>query len=149
MSHPRHPFLRHIPIRLAAGAYILNSGLNKRHLPVEAAAALQHEAAGAIPVAGSLQPATFGKALSRTEMTVGALLLAPFVPPAAAGAALAAFSGGLLTMYLRTPGLHLPGSPRPTPKGIPLAKDAWLMGIALTLIFDAALTARHRTGRAR
>src|SRR5699024_6391915 len=41
--------LRHVPPRLAAGAFILNSGLNKRDLDEESAAGLQSMAAQAFP----------------------------------------------------------------------------------------------------
>jgi hypothetical protein len=53
-----------------------------------------------------------------------------------AGAGLAAFSGGLLGLYARTPGMRKQGSPFPTQQGIPLAKDAWMMGIGLGLVID-------------
>ena len=46
------------------------------------------------------------------------------------------FSGGLLGLYARTPGLRKQGSPFPTQQGIPLAKDAWLMSIGLGLVID-------------
>jgi hypothetical protein len=53
-----------------------------------------------------------------------------------AGAALTAFSGGLIGLYLRTPGMRREGSLRPTQPGVPLAKDAWLVGIGLGLMAD-------------
>jgi hypothetical protein len=53
-----------------------------------------------------------------------------------AGAGLVGFSAGLLRLYWATPGAHEPGSPRPTPQGIGLAKDLWLLGAGLTLILD-------------
>jgi hypothetical protein len=52
------------------------------------------------------------------------------------GAGLAAFSGGLLGLYARTPGMRKQNSPFPTQQGIPLAKDAWMMGIGLGLVID-------------
>jgi hypothetical protein len=39
------------------------------------------------------------------------------VPSLVAGAALTAFSGALLGLYLRTPGMHEEGSLLPTPQG--------------------------------
>jgi hypothetical protein len=59
------------------------------------------------------------------------LLLLPIVPNRLAGAALTAFSGGLLTMYLRTPPLHKPGSVWPTQTGIAVSKGAWMLVIGL------------------
>jgi hypothetical protein len=72
-------------------------------------------------------------------MAVGAAVFLPFVPSVVAGTALTAFSGGLLGLYLRTPGMHEEGSLRPTQQGIPLAKDVWLAGIGASLILDGVL----------
>jgi hypothetical protein len=58
------------------------------------------------------------------------------VPGAVAGAGLAAFSGGLLGLYARTPGLRKPGTLQPTENGIAIAKDIWLAGIGLGLVID-------------
>ena len=71
-----------------------------------------------------------------SEITLGAALLLPVVPAAVAGAGLAAFSGGLLGLYARTPGMRKEGSPFPTQQGTPLAKDVWMMGIGLGLVID-------------
>jgi hypothetical protein len=58
------------------------------------------------------------------------------VPNAVAGAALSTFAGGLVTMYLRTPSLHKPQSVWPTPAGIGVSKDVWMLAIGLGLIAD-------------
>ena len=68
----------------------------------------------------------------------------PVVPTAVAGAALAAFSGGLLGLYLRTPGLRQEGSLRPTHQGVPIAKDVWMLGIAGGFIVDEIVSAREQ-----
>lgn len=136
--------LRHLPMRLATGAYILNAGLGKRKLPDEVAAGMQAGATKVAPFVKDWSPAQFRSALSKTEMTVGSLLLAPFVPSGVAGAALAGFSGGLLTMYMRTPEMHEPGSPRPTQQGSAVAKDSWMFGIALSLLIDSCSGRRAR-----
>lgn len=128
--------LRHLPLRLATGAYILNAGLGKRHASDEVVDHLQSSAAKVIPAVKGWDKAAFRTAISTTEMTVGGLLLAPFVSSRLAGAALGAFSGGLLTMYLRTPELRLEGSVRPSPAGSAIAKDSWMFGIALNLLID-------------
>jgi hypothetical protein len=65
----------------------------------------------------------FLKLLAVGEMAVGVALLARVVPPAIAGAALTRFSGALVTMYLRTDGMHKPGSIWPTPQGTAISKD--------------------------
>ncbi len=66
----------------------------------------------------------------------GATLLVPVIPSAVAGAGLTAFSGGLLGLYARTPGMRKENSPFPTQQGIALAKDVWMMGIGLGLVID-------------
>ncbi len=140
--------LRRLPLRLAAGAFILNSGIGKLSLDDDGASGLQSMAANAVPPVTGLSPGTFGKALAGAEIGLGAALLAPFVPPAVAGAGLTAFSAGLLTMYARTPGMHEEGSPRPTQQGTAIAKDSWLLGIGTSLLIDAAVSRNKRTARA-
>jgi hypothetical protein len=133
----------HVPLRLATGAFILNSGLGKRQLPPDAAAGLQGMASLALPQASRMSPASFGKALSTAEIAVGAALLAPFVPPVLAGAALTAFSAGLLSVYLRAPGMREEGSIKPTQEGTAVAKDVWLLGVGLALLMDGV--GEHRS----
>ena len=127
---------RQLPPRLAAGAFILNSGLGKLRADEETAAQLHGFAAGAYPVLAGVKPADFVRLLAAGEITLGAALLLPVVPAAVAGAGLAAFSGGLLGLYARTPGMRKDGTPFPTQQGIALAKDAWMMGIGLGLVVD-------------
>jgi len=129
--------LRNLPLRLTTGAYILNSGLEKRGVPDEAAAGMQGMAAVAFPQFGQMKPQQFVTLLSTSEVAVGAALLAPFVSPLLAGAALTGFSSALLTMYWKTPGMHKPGSPFPTQDGIALAKDSWMLGVGLGLILGS------------
>src|SRR4029450_13165363 len=95
--------------RIATGAFILNSGLGKRGADEGTAAGLHGFASGTYPFVKSVPPTTFAKALSTAEIPIGGLLLTPLVPTAVAGAALTAFSGGLLGLYLRTPGMTKPG----------------------------------------
>ncbi|NKY51796.1 hypothetical protein [Nocardia vermiculata] len=128
--------IHHLPLRAATGAFILNSGLGKRRLPEEAAQSLQGAAAQVFPFVQKWEPATFGKALSTAEISIGAVLLTPLVPPVIAGAALTAFGGGLTALYWKTPGMHEEGSPKPTEDGLALAKDTWLLGGGLTLLLD-------------
>ena len=126
----------HLPQRIAAGAFILNSGIGKLSADEEAAAQLHGFAAGTYPFLNKLKPKDFARLLAAAEITLGSALLLPIVPSAVAGAGLAAFSGGLLGMYARTPGMRKEGTPFPTQQGTPLAKDVWMMGIALSLIID-------------
>lgn len=125
---------RNLPLRLATGAFILNSGLGKRDVPPERAVGLHGMAAGAYPMLSGVEPARFVKTLSTAEIAIGACLLAPIVPPRLAGLLLTGFAGGLVGMYLRTPGLHEPGSIRPSANGTAIAKDVWMLGAGLSLL---------------
>ncbi|WAX76797.1 hypothetical protein [Streptomyces sp. KMM 9044] len=127
---------RHVAPRLAAGAFILNSGLSKRGADEETAAQLHGMAKNTYPFLEKVQPAVFSRLLSVGEMTLGAALLLPVVPTVVAGAGLAAFSSGLLGMYLRTPGMREEGSLRPTQEGLALAKDVWMLGIGVGFVVD-------------
>jgi hypothetical protein len=128
--------LAHLPLRVATGAYILNSGMSKQGLEGQAAEGLHGMAVGAIPPLKKIPPEQFAKILSTGEIALGAALLIPFVPSALVGAALAGFSAGLVQLYLKTPGMRQPGSLKPTQEGIGLAKDVWLLGAGLTLLLD-------------
>lgn len=128
---------RHLPARLATGAFILSSGLGKRDADDATAVGLHGMAAGAYPFLGRIEPKTFTRLLSAGEITLGAALLLPVVPTALAGAALTAFSAGLVGLYLRTPGMREPGSLRPTQQGIGLAKDVWMLGIGASFVLES------------
>jgi hypothetical protein len=128
--------LTHLPLRLATGAYILNSGLNKQNLEGQAAEGLHGMASNAIPALKKMTPEQFGRILSTGEIALGAALIIPFVPSALVGAALVGFSAGLVQLYLKTPGMRNEGSVRPTPDGLGLAKDVWLLGAGATLVLD-------------
>jgi len=91
----------------------------------------------------------FVKALAIGEIGVASVLLAPVVPAWLAGAVLTGFSGGLLAMYLRTPGMTKDDGIRPTPKGTPLAKDVWMLGSGLSLFLDGLGDRRRKAARAK
>src|SRR6266550_9287528 len=131
----------HIPGRVATGAFILNSGLDKLRLEEDRAAMLHGMAVGAYPFLDRLKPSRFARLLSAAEVALGAALLTPVVPTGVVAAGLAGFAGGLLGMYLRTPALRQPGSIRPSQQGITIAKDVWMLGIALGFLVDE-LTSR-------
>ena len=135
---------RHLPPRIAAGAFILNAGIGKLSADEQAAARLHGMAAGTYPFLNKLKPADFARLLAVSEIALGSALLLPVVPAWAAGAGLAAFSGGLLGLYAKTPGMRKEGSPFPSQQGTALAKDVWMAGIGLGLVIDA-LT--ERTGK--
>jgi hypothetical protein len=127
---------RQLPTRIMAGAFIVNSGIEKLRADEETAAGLHGFATGTYPFLGKLKPKDFARLLGGTEVALGTALLVPVVPGALAGAGLAAFSSGLLGLYARTPGMRKEGTPLPTQQGIAIAKDSWLLGIALGLIVD-------------
>ena len=122
-------------LRLVSGAFILNSGINKLRLDEASAAGLQQMAANGVPQLGEMEPAAFGKMLSIGEISLGSALLLPLIPSRLAGLGLGAFSGVILASYLRTPGLTESDGIRPTQDGTALAKDVWLAGMAVALIF--------------
>ena len=126
-----------LPERVATGAFILHSGLDKWNGPSAQAEGVHAMAAGAFPFLKSMPPERFLKVLAAGEVLTGALLLTPFVPNAVAGVALTGFSGSLLAMYARTPSLRKPGSVWPSPAGIAVSKDVWMLGIGLGLLADA------------
>jgi hypothetical protein len=127
---------RNVPTRLATGAYILHSGLGKWNASEDRAKALHATACGAFGFLRAVPPPTFLKALAAAEIATGTALLTPVVPNKLAGAALTAFAGSLVTMYLRTPAMHKPGSVWPTPAGMAVSKDVWMLGIGLGLLAD-------------
>jgi hypothetical protein len=133
--------------RLSAGAFILNSGLGKRGADEATAAGLHGFASGTYPFLKNLEPRQFAQALAYTEIGIGALLLTPFVPTAVAGAALTGFSGGLLGLYLNTPGMRKPGSLAPTQDGMAVAKDVWLLGIGIGLLTRGTVDRQPRQAR--
>jgi uncharacterized membrane protein YphA (DoxX/SURF4 family) len=127
---------RHLPPRIAAGAFILNSGVGKWSADDETAAQLHGFAVGTYPFLSKLKPKDFARLLAASEIALGAALLLPVVPAAVAGAGLTAFSGGLLGLYARTPGMRKDGTPFPTQQGIAIAKDVWMLGIGVGLVID-------------
>jgi hypothetical protein len=131
------PKLAHLPGRIAAGAFILNSGIGKLSADEETAARVHGFAAGTYPFLSKMKPADFVRLLAISEIALGTALVIPVVPAALAGAGLTAFSGGLLGLYARTPGMHKEGSPFPTQEGTPIAKDVWMAGIGIGLVIDA------------
>ena len=135
---------RHVPGRLATGAYILHSGIEKWDGDEERAAGMHGMAAGAFPFLKAIPAPTFLRLLSIGEMATGAALLAPMVPSALAGAALTGFSGSLVTMYLRTPALRKPNSVWPSRAGMAVSKDIWMLGIGVGLLVDALTDRRKR-----
>jgi uncharacterized membrane protein YphA (DoxX/SURF4 family) len=128
--------LRDVPGRVVTGAFILHAGIEKWSGPPERAVGIHGMAVGAFPFLRAVPPEKFLRLVAASEVATGAALLNPLVPNAVAGAILTAFSGSLVAMYARTPSLHKPGSIWPTPAGIAISKDVWMLGIGLGLLAD-------------
>ena len=128
--------LSHAVLRLATGAYLLNSGISKLSLDEESARAVQGMAANAVPQVKQVPAATFGKALAASEIALGGALLLPLIPTKLAALGLTGFGAGLVAVYAKTPGLTQGDGIRPTQAGISMAKDTWLAAIGLALLLD-------------
>ncbi|WP_051479177.1 hypothetical protein [Arthrobacter sp. H5] len=128
--------LHHLPPRIACGAFILNTGITKRSLDVEAATGLRDQAAVAFAPLKKIDPVRFGKILSTSEIILGAALLVPVVPTWLAAAGLTGFSGALMRMYFMTPGLTRDDGIRPAPAGMAIARDVFMLGSGLGLLID-------------
>ncbi len=139
--------LTHAPLRVATGAFILNSGLSKLNADAETAQSLHGFASTAYPMLAATEPTQFTKALAIGEIALGGALLMPKFPSAIAGLALTAFGTGLVGIYARVPGLRQPGSIRPTQDGTAVAKDVWLVGAGLTLSLQGFANGTRRAGR--
>lgn len=122
-------------LRLVTGAYILNSGVGKLGMAPEHSSGLQDMASQVIPQVAQIDSDQFGKYLGYGEIALGSALLVPIVPTRLAGLGLGAFSAGLIFTYLRTPGMTLSDGFRPSEGGVAMAKDIWLAGIAVALVF--------------
>lgn len=90
-------------------------------------------------------PATTDEVAVRLDQIQYKTQEGPCIDAPRAGTALTAFSGGLLGLYLRTPGMHEEGSVRLTQQGMPLAKDVCLAGIGASLTLDGVLGWYSRT----
>jgi hypothetical protein len=140
--------LWHVPVRLATGAFILNSGLSKLRITDEETHKQLHGmASNAYPALEGIEPQNFTKALALGEVALGTALLTPVIGSGLAGAGLSAFSTGLLGLYWRIPGLRQPGSIRPSQEGMAIAKDSWMLGIGLGLLIDAVTGRRSKPKR--
>ncbi|TAM82132.1 MAG: hypothetical protein EPN43_13905 [Jatrophihabitans sp.] len=140
--------VRRVPARVAAGAFLLNSGIGKLGADDDTAKRVHGVGSGAYPVLAKVPAPVFVKALGATEAGLGGALLTPFLRARTVGLALTAFAGGLLGIYWRTPGLHRQDNPRPTPQGVALAKDSWLFALGAGLLVDG-LTERRPSRRRR
>ena len=134
--------LTQIPLRVATGAFILNSGISKLSADEGTAQFLHGAAAATYPAFfKDMEPKKFARLLALSEIGVGSALLAPMVPATVAGAALTGFGASLIGMYLKTPSMTLDDGIRPSQEGTVVAKDVWLVGAGLTLLTQGITSA--------
>jgi uncharacterized membrane protein YphA (DoxX/SURF4 family) len=139
--------LSHLPLRVITGAYILHAGLEKWGGDEDRAKMIHGMASGTYPVFESMAPSSFLRLLAAGEIATGAALLAPMVSTATAGAALTGFSGALLGLYAKTPGMRKEGSIWPTPQGTAISKDSWLLAAGLALLADGLTGGRGKAAK--
>ena len=70
---------RHLPPRIAAGAFILNSGIGKLSADEATAAQIHGFAAGTYPFLNKLKPKDFVRLQAAAEITLGTALLIPVI----------------------------------------------------------------------
>lgn len=128
--------IHQLPPRLACGAFLLHTGFSKRTLNAETAAGLRDQAARVFPALGKMDPVLFGKLLSTFEISLGTALVIPIVPTWLVSAGLIGFSGMLMGVYLKTPELTQNNGIRPSPAGMPIARDVFMLGSAIGLFIE-------------
>lgn len=139
-----HP--THLPIRVATGAFILNSGIGKLNADEGTADFLHGSAASTYPALfKDMKPRDFAQLLAYGEIALGTALLAPVVSSTVAGAALTGFGASLIGMYLQTPSMTMDDGIRPSQEGTAVAKDVWLVGAGLTLL-SQGITGAAKSG---
>src|ERR1039457_2242887 len=89
-------FIRDMPARVTAGAFILNSGRSKLSADEQTATGLHQMATGVYPFLGKMKPQDFARLLGAGEVAVGSALLLPVVPAGVAGLLLTGFRSALL-----------------------------------------------------
>ena len=140
--------LRHVPVRLATGAIILDQGLLKLKADDDTAKWLHGQAVHAFPQFAEMEPKEFVQLLSAGEIALGTALLGiGLVPSSLAGLALGVFGGSLTRLYLKAPGTRREGSIAPSQQGVGLAKDSWMLAIGTALVLDAVFGSGGRRSR--
>jgi len=128
--------LRELPLRLVTGAYILHSGTEKWHAEEDRAESLHSTATTGYPVLGRLPPVEFTRLLAAGESVTGSALLLPIVPTSWRGAIPSAFSGSLVGLDARVPSMRADRRLWPSPQGMAVSKDVWMLGIGAGLVID-------------
>lgn len=140
--------LTNLPIRIAAGVFMVRSGLRKLEAKTEPAGAGQGTADDGRPTPQGATGPRFAKAMGVAEVGLGGALLSPVVVgDAMAGLGLTAFAGGLLGLEARTPGVRPDGGSLPGWEDVAPPEDVWLAGIGLTLLLTSLGGRRRARGR--
>ncbi|AWB82378.1 hypothetical protein C3B44_08455 [Corynebacterium yudongzhengii] len=142
-------FLTSAALRVIPGAFILNSGIGKIGMPADASKGIQDFAATGVPAVKEIPSDQFGTVLGWSETALGGALLAPFVPNAAAGAGLTAFSVGLLSLYFADDDNTEEDGIRPSEQGLSLAKDSFLLAIGLGLLVGGLFGGKKKNKKAK
>ncbi len=132
---------RRAPLRLTAGAFVLNSGVSTFSATDEKTTKLQASAAKLLPQIERMDPRTFAKVLGASEVTLGTALMLPIVPAAVAGLGLTAFAASMLATRPATNGQHADTDTETTL--VPNATEAWMLGSGVSLLLDALTTPAH------
>jgi len=135
--------VRRAPIRLTAGAFVLNSGVSTFNASDQKAKRLQTSAAKLVPQVERMDPRTFAKALAAGEVTLGTALMLPIVPPAIAGLGLSAFAASLLATRQPISGQNSDEPGETSTAAVPGATEAWMLGSGVSLLLDALTTPAH------
>ena len=132
------------PIRMAAGAFFLNAGIEKWSADEDRATGLHKAASSAFPFFEKIPATQFAKGLAAAEIGIGSALVLPLFSDRQAGLVLTPFAAGLMWMYAQNESMHKPESLRPSGAGTALAKDIWLVGIGLTLLASGRRRSKTR-----
>ena len=143
--------LWHVPLRLAAGAFLLDQGMSKLGLDDEQVKQLQGSMAGVFPQLADMDSRDFAQLVTVSELGLGGALLGMgVVPSGVAGLGLAGFGAAMLRLSLQAPAAGQEQRPRSTPQAVAAAKDTWLLAIGSALVLDALFgPRRRRRGRRR
>ena len=109
--------LHHLPQRIAAGGFILNSGISKLSADEATTEQLYGFAVGTYPFLSKLKPKDFVRLLAATEITLGSALILPIIPSALAGAGLAGVFRRAARAVRQDAGDAQGGQPAPHPAG--------------------------------
>ena len=134
----------HLPQRIAAGAFILNSGIGKLSADEETAAQLHGFAAGAYPFLAKLKPGTSSGSWRRARSRSARRCCCPSSRPPSRARGWRRSPAACSACTPGRPACARKAAPSRPSRESPLAKDAWMMGIGLGLVIDDLTDRRAR-----